>query len=73
MTPPNMFKLTSSLLLLPLALLLCTTGCVTVTFPEPMPMHRRDLKSFPKSWQGDWRASQLAYIFWFLSEVLSKP
>jgi hypothetical protein len=27
-----------------------------VTFPEPMPMHRRDLKSFPKSWQGDWRA-----------------
>ena len=56
MTPTNMSKLTSSLLLLPLALLLCATGCVTVTFPEPMPMHRRDLKSFPKSWQGDWRA-----------------
>ena len=51
-----MSKLTSSVLLLPLTLLLCATGCVTVTFPEPMPMHRRDLKSFPKTWQGDWRA-----------------
>ena len=51
-----MSKLTSSVLLLPLTLLLCATGCVTVTFPAPMPMHRRDLKSFPKSWQGDWRA-----------------
>ena len=46
----------SSSLLFLLALTLCATGCVTVTFPEPMPMHRRNLKSFPKSWQGDWRA-----------------
>lgn len=38
-------------------LLLCTMGCVDVTFSEPMPMHRRDLKRFPKSWQGTWSTS----------------
>jgi hypothetical protein len=48
-------KPSSSLLYL-LALTLCATGCVTVTFPEPMPVHRRNLKSFPKSWQGEWKA-----------------
>ena len=49
-------KPSSSSLLFLLAPTLGATGCVTVTFPEPMPMHRRNLKSFPKSWQGDWKA-----------------
>jgi hypothetical protein len=36
------------------ALLLATTGCVEVTFPEPMPAGKKDLTEFPKAWQGTW-------------------
>ena len=41
-------------------LLLASTflaGCVTVTFPEPMPFNRRDKATFPKSWHGVWKAA----------------
>lgn len=41
-------------------LLLASTflaGCVTVTFPEPMPFNRRDKATFPKSWQGVWHSA----------------
>jgi hypothetical protein len=34
--------------------MLTITGCIEVTFPEPMPQHRRDLSQFPKSWRGTW-------------------
>ena len=34
--------------------LLTLTGCVEVTFPEPMPENRRELDHFPASWQGTW-------------------
>lgn len=37
-----------------LALMLTVTGCIEVTFPEPMPQHRRELSKFPKSWRGTW-------------------
>lgn len=30
------------------------TGCVDVTFQEPMPQNRRNLNQFPRSWQGTW-------------------
>ena len=30
------------------------TGCVDVTFPEPMPENRRTLDHFPASWEGTW-------------------
>ena len=30
------------------------TGCVDVTFPEPMPENRRELDHFPASWEGTW-------------------
>lgn len=36
------------------ALLLATTGCVEVTFPEPMPAGKKDLTEFPSVWQGTW-------------------
>lgn len=41
-------------------LLLASTflaGCVTVTFPEPMPYNRRDKATFPKSLHGVWHAA----------------
>ena len=31
-----------------------TTGCVPVTFDEPMPMNRRNLDHFPSALQGSW-------------------
>lgn len=34
--------------------LVATTGCVDVTFPEPMPENRRELDHFPASWEGTW-------------------
>ncbi|MGB1100237.1 MAG: hypothetical protein ACPGYS_04945 [Flavobacteriales bacterium] len=34
--------------------LLALTGCVDVTFPEPMPENRRELDHFPPSWEGTW-------------------
>ena len=36
------------------ALLFATTGCVEVTFPEPMPAGKKDLTEFPSAWQGTW-------------------
>ena len=36
------------------ALLFAATGCVEVTFPEPMPAGKKDLAEFPKAWQGTW-------------------
>jgi hypothetical protein len=36
------------------ALLFAATGCVEVTFPEPMPAGKKDLSEFPKAWQGTW-------------------
>ncbi|MGB0179772.1 MAG: hypothetical protein ACPF8U_06910 [Flavobacteriales bacterium] len=37
-------------------LLLCLgfTGCVEVTFPEPMPAKKKELTQFPQAWQGTW-------------------
>ena len=29
-------------------------GCSNVTFEEPMPQQRRNLKDFPDKWQGTW-------------------
>lgn len=40
--------------LLVAAALLALTGCVDVTFPEPMPENRRELDHFPASWEGTW-------------------
>ena len=37
-----------------LSALLLFTGCVEVTFPEPMPMNRRSLTCFPTGWLGVW-------------------
>jgi len=36
------------------AVLVALTGCVDVTFPEPMPDNRRELDHFPASWEGTW-------------------
>ena len=36
------------------SVLLATTGCVEVTFPEPMPAGKKDLTEFPSAWQGTW-------------------
>jgi hypothetical protein len=41
-------------LILSLGALILFTGCVEVTFPEPMPMNRKDKTHFPKSWLGEW-------------------
>lgn len=30
------------------------TGCVQVTFPEPMPLNRKDKLYFPTKFHGDW-------------------
>jgi len=40
--------------LLVAAALVALTGCVDVTFPEPMPENRRELNHFPSSWEGTW-------------------
>ena len=40
--------------LLVAAALVALTGCVDVTFPEPMPENRRELDHFPASWEGTW-------------------
>ena len=42
-------------------------GCVTVTFPEPMPYNRRDKATFPKSWQGDGSTDVLLVTAQYLS------
>ena len=43
-----------SLLTIVLSGLVLMTGCVEVTFPEPMPFNRRDRRYFPKSTKGIW-------------------
>ena len=40
--------------LLVAAALVALTGCVDVTFSEPMPDNRRELDHFPASWEGTW-------------------
>jgi len=46
--------MTQSTLIISLGALILFSGCVEVTFPEPMPLNRRDKTHFPNSWQGDW-------------------
>ena len=46
--------MTRTSLILSIGALFLFTGCVEVTFPEPMPMNRKDKTHFPKSWLGDW-------------------
>jgi hypothetical protein len=46
--------MTRSSIILSLGALILFTGCVEVTFPEPMPMNRKDKTHFPKSWLGEW-------------------
>ncbi|PCJ81643.1 MAG: hypothetical protein COA49_03800 [Bacteroidetes bacterium] len=46
--------MTRSILFLSLGALILLSGCVEVTFPEPMPMNRIDKTHFPKSWEGEW-------------------
>ena len=36
------------------AALLFGTACSDVTFTEPVPLHRRNLPTFPKAWHGQW-------------------
>ena len=36
------------------ALCMLATGCISVTFPGPMPYNRKDLTSFPNAWHGIW-------------------
>ena len=38
-----------------LAIAIAVTGCTDVTFPEPMPLKRKDLTAFPSRWQGTWK------------------
>ena len=30
------------------------TGCSDVTFQEPIPLNRKNLRAFPETWQGSW-------------------
>jgi len=46
--------MTQSTLIISLGVLILFTGCVEVTFTEPMPLNRRDKTHFPNSWLGDW-------------------
>ena len=46
--------MTRSTLIISLGALILFSGCVEVTFPEPMPLNRRDKTHFPNSWLGDW-------------------
>ena len=46
--------MTRSTIIISLGALILFSGCVEVTFPEPMPLNRRDKTHFPNSWQGDW-------------------
>lgn len=44
----------SSLIGCLLIICLALSGCVEVTFPEPMPAKKRALTQFPQAWQGTW-------------------
>ena len=46
------------ILLMAFSALLMLSGCIEVTFQEPMPMNRCDKNHFPKSWQGEWTFSE---------------
>ena len=48
--------MTHTRFMLGLLLLACiaVTGCVEVTFPEPMPAKKKELTTFPEAWQGTW-------------------
>jgi hypothetical protein len=46
--------MTRSTLIISLGALILFTGCVEVTFTEPMPLNRRDKTHFPNSWLGEW-------------------
>jgi len=46
--------MTRSTLIISLGALILFSGCVEVTFTEPMPINRRDKTHFPNSWLGDW-------------------
>ena len=46
-----------SKLIISLGALILFTGCVEVTFSEPMPLNRRDKTHFPNSWLGEWTSA----------------
>ncbi len=46
-----------STLILSLGAIILFTGCVEVTFTEPMPLNRRDKTHFPNSWLGEWTST----------------
>ncbi|MDE0916744.1 MAG: hypothetical protein OSA04_00415 [Flavobacteriales bacterium] len=46
-----------STLIISLGALILFTGCVEVTFTEPMPLNRRDKTHFPDSWLGEWTST----------------
>ncbi|MDG2312013.1 MAG: hypothetical protein P8L64_06475 [Flavobacteriales bacterium] len=46
-----------SKLIISLGALILFTGCVEVTFSEPMPFNRRDKTHFPNSWLGEWTSA----------------
>jgi hypothetical protein len=46
--------MTRTSIILSIGALFLFTGCVEVTFPEPMPMNRKDKTHFPNSWLGEW-------------------
>ena len=46
--------MTQSTFIISLGALILFTGCVEVTFTEPMPLNRRDKTHFPNSWLGEW-------------------
>lgn len=54
----NFIMLRKKILLMAFSSLLMLSGCIEVTFPEPMPMNRCDKNHFPKSWQGEWTFSK---------------
>jgi hypothetical protein len=39
------------------AFMVVSTGCVNVTFPEPMPANKKELERFPESWRGTWKSN----------------
>ena len=50
--------MTQSNLIISLGALILFTGCVEVTFTEPMPLNRRDKTHFPNRWLGEWTSAE---------------
>ena len=50
--------MTRSTIIISLGALILFSGCVEVTFPEPMPLNRRDKTHFPNSWLGNWSIAE---------------